>query len=127
MTSPAWFNSLGSVARRERVFAAMRKLGAESECYYENGRQLAPPHGSVAVGGGSFEQTLKGEVVASYLRAIRHGHTPLEALALAAAERTRHVEKWNTSRGRDYVVHRAEDAEQALLIRVHTTIEEAAR
>lgn len=104
------------------MFAEMRKQGDREQYYRGKARALAPPSGQLAIGGGSFEQTLKAEVIASYLRAVRIGGTPQYAFDSAAKDRSKHVEAWNKSRGSDYVVHRAAEAEQSLLEDLHRAI-----
>ena len=119
--SQLWYKIL-SDADRKTLFAEMRKQGDREQYFRDKGRMLAPPTGQVAIGGGSFEQTLKAEVIASYLRAIRNGGTPQYALDSAAKDRSKYVEAWNKSRGGDYVVHRNAEAEQSLLEDLHRSI-----
>lgn len=111
-----------SIDRREVLFQLMRQLGLESENHFEKARALTPPTAHIAVGGDAFEEILKGEVIASYLRVLRRGGTPEEALKRAKLERTSYVDNWNRSRGTDYQTHRALDAEQTLLERVHQQV-----
>lgn len=112
--------------RREALFARMRGLSLESEYRFAKARELTPPASTIVVGGADFDEVLKGEVIASYLRAIRQGKTPTEALAITEADRTSYVRKWNKRRGNDYVVHRSEtDAEQSLIERVHRQVMQA--
>ena len=119
--SQLWYKNL-SDEDQETLFAEMRKQGDREQHYRHRAMTLAPPSGQIAVGGGSFEQTLKAEVIASYLRAIRKGGTPQYALDCAAKDRSKYVEAWNKSRGGDYVVHRSTEAEQSLLEDLHRSI-----
>ena len=119
--SQLWYKNL-SDADREALFAEMRKQGDREQHYRNKATALAPPHGQIAVGGGSFEQSLKAEVIASYLRQIRNGGTPQYAFDCAAKDRSMYVEAWNKSRGNDYTVHRSTEAEQSLLEDLHRAI-----
>lgn len=119
--SDFWYKQL-SDTDREALFTEMRRWGDREISYRTQAQRLAPPGGTIAVGGGHFEQVLKAEVIASYLRALRQGETPQRALDIAAADRVKYVQRWNKSRGGDYVVHRAETAEQSLLEDLHRSI-----
>lgn len=96
--------------QREVVFAAMRKLGDIVTDWEQRGRKLLPPHGTLAVGGADFDYLLKAIVGEEYLRALRRGHTPAEALELAKVAGTEAVHKWNTteSKSRVSINHRSE-------------------
>jgi hypothetical protein len=107
---------------REKLFAAMRTIDARSQSYFNEAHKLTPRFGEIEIGGGRFEQQLKGDVLASYLRALRKGATPQESLTHAQNERTEYVKHWNKKRGNDYVVHRALDAEQSLIDWAHRLI-----
>lgn len=116
-----WYNDIGP-EKREKLFAAMRALDSEAQRQYEKAKKLTPPSGTIGVGGADFEELLKAEVISSYLRPLRNGKTPAEALANAEKDRTEFVKKFNQKRGKDYVVHRSETAEQSLIDRIHRTI-----
>ncbi len=80
---------------RESVYAAIRELGAKNEANWATGRRLSPPKGTVGVGGADFDYNLKAIVGDEYLRSLRRGTTPQEALVAAAAAGTEAVVKWN--------------------------------
>jgi hypothetical protein len=100
--------------KREALFAEMRRLDAKAQSNLNSGSQSRSGN-TVEMGGGLFEYRLKGEVINSFLRALRAGHRPIEAFHLAEIERTKIVQNWNTRRDKDYVTHRSEQAEQSLL------------
>lgn len=119
--SELWFMTL-SVADRESLFTTMRELGAQADSYFLRAQQLAPPAGAIAVGGGYFDEVLKAEIISSYLRALRQGETPQRALDITEKDRTKYVRAWNRSRGGDYVIHRADTAEQTFIEDIHRRV-----
>jgi hypothetical protein len=124
--SQLWYEQLSDMDR-QALFTEMRRQDKRKQYYRGEAQKLSPPFGMVACGGGSFEQTLKAEIIASYLRALRNGGTPQFALDCASKDRTKYVAAWNKSRGGDYVVHRCPQAEQALLEDLHRSIVNAVK
>lgn len=122
-TSPKkeWYATL-TPETREKLFAEMRSIDKDAQSYMQKGRDLSPRGGAIAVGGAHFEQTLKGEVISSYLRALRNGAEPKDALAKAETDRSSYVKTWNTQHSKDYVLQRADTAEQSLLEGIHRRV-----
>ena len=116
-----WYETLPT-DQRESLFAAMRALDTTAQQHRTYAAKLAPPAGTIAVGGAHFDEVLKAEVIEGYLRALRAGDSPRNALTAAEANRTAIVKSWNKSRGKDYVVHRAETAEQSLIESILRTV-----
>lgn len=73
-----WIESLYPL-EQERVFAAMRGIGERSEQVFIAMRKLGAPAGTIPVGAAAFDEFLKGEGPAVFLRALRNGATPSEA------------------------------------------------
>lgn len=97
-------------ANREPIFAAMRKLDDEVQRHYKTAQDLGPRHGTLSVGSADFDHQLKAGVGEEYLRTLRKGGTPDEALAAASKFGGEMVKKWNTSgsKGRVTISSRAE-------------------
>lgn len=115
--SSPWFKTLDEPTR-QKVFAYMRKLGNDETKLRENARKYSTPHGSVALGGADFEYNLKAECISTYLRVIRNGKTPVEALSITRLERTSLVKSFNASIS-DYHIQRELDAEETLIQNIH--------
>jgi hypothetical protein len=113
---PAYSGWYGSLApdKQQSLFAIMRELGETAETYHTKARNLMAPRGTVSVGGADFDYTLKAEVINSFLRALRIGDTPAEALAVAKSDMALVVKSFNARRG-DYVTSRSESSEQTML------------
>lgn len=82
-------------ADRENVFEAMRKIGDENEREWQRARDLSPRGASMSVGSADFDHTLKATVGDEYLRTIRKGGTPEDAMKSAIAAGSDAVKKWN--------------------------------
>lgn len=122
ITVQPYYDAIGPEAR-DRLFAVMRAIDTKAQDYFAAAARLAAPSGSIAVGGGQFEQVLKAEVLSSYLRILRRGGTPSEALANAEKDRRAFVLKWNAQRRGDHVVHRCPDtSEQSLIEDAHRRV-----
>jgi hypothetical protein len=121
-----WFETLAATPQ-QNLFSKMRYWGNVANRHFEKARELWPPYGWTAVGGAHFDEELKAVCIESYLRGLRKGETPAEALKSAEAERTAAVTRWNTSRGNDYQTHRSLTAEQTLLETIHRTIVKASQ
>lgn len=80
---------------REGVFAAMRRLGEHVDRWYADHRRLIPPIGTVGIGGADFDYLLKATCGFAYLRALRNGGTPAEALRAAENDGVECLQIWN--------------------------------
>lgn len=79
----------------ERKHAAMRAILDDVTREWERSRDLSPRGGTIALGSADFDHTLKAVVGDGYLRALRDGKTPDEALAAANADGLEAIKKWN--------------------------------
>lgn len=79
----------------ERKHAAMRAISEDVEGEWQKSRDLSPRGGMIALGSADFDHTLKATVGDGYLRAMRAGKTPDEALAAAKADGLDAIKKWN--------------------------------
>lgn len=87
---------------REEVFEVMRKLSLSSLYNWEKAREFGPRNNEVMVGGADFDFTLKATIIDSYLRILRKGGTPKEALQEAIKDGQECIDIWNnkTSKSR---------------------------
>lgn len=84
---------------RELVFATMRSIRAESDRYYTKGNELGRRAANqVAVGCADFDELVRGQSLAHYLRSISNGLTPTEALAEAKQEARSMITNHNAKR-----------------------------
>lgn len=80
---------------RDEVFEAMRQQADRNAREFEQAKRLGPTGGSLSVGSADFDHTLKGTVGEAYVRALRNGKTPDEALEEAKADGRDAIRKWN--------------------------------
>lgn len=92
-----WLGTL-SDETRERVFSSMRSIDLESNRYLNNAARLRAPAGSIPIGAAGFDEMIRYEILASYLRAIRKGSSPSEAENAAKLEARDIVESHNKQR-----------------------------
>ena len=95
---------------REEVFAAMRRLGEHVDRWYADHRRLIPPAGTVGIGGADFDYLLKANCGFAYLRVLRNGGSPADALKAAENDGAECLQIWNerTCRQRAFVSSREE-------------------
>ena len=111
MNNPNWLMSLGE-GPREKVFVVMRGLNDEVDKLEKKHRELSPRYGEIAAGGAHMDPFFKTEAIRGFLRSLRNGGTPEEAVAAGSTDADYAVEKWNKSRGRDYHTHRSAKGSQ---------------
>ncbi len=103
----------------------MREADSRAETYDKRYRELAPPFGSIAVGGAAWDEFGKANAIREFLRSIRNGKDIQEALVEAKMSATDSVQKWNASRGKDYHTHRAKTMFDSLLFSLSHTFQDA--
>jgi hypothetical protein len=88
-TEPPWHGF------RPAVFVLMRRIDAQAAAYDARARKLAPPAGSIPVGGAHFDEGLRRDVLWAFLRHLRRGATPALAAERALDESRAVVRSWN--------------------------------
>lgn len=106
MTTP-WYKTLPDP---EPVFVVMRAIEAQATALAQEARHLAGPGDRMAVGPGAFEPQLHAEALWAFLRHLRKGATPEDALTLAEADLVKVVKHHNSLRPNDFAWQRWEGA-----------------
>jgi hypothetical protein len=91
-----WLDSLSDNSR-EGAFASMRELSEIVERERSKARELGPVAGKVSVGSADFDHLLKAEVYDEFLRSLRKGYIPQDALENAKKTGREVVAKWNST------------------------------
>ena len=99
-----WYDTLDE-ATREKVFAVMRAIDAESQSFYASAQRLAPRYNEVAVGAADHDAAISGESRRAFLSYLRRGKTPDEAADLAKVACQRLIGEHN-GRCKDYMAQR---------------------
>lgn len=99
-----WYGTLDE-ATREKVFAVMRAIDAESQSFYASAQRLAPRYNEVAVGSADHDAAISGESRRAFLSYLRRGKTPDEAAELAKADCQKLIGEHNARR-KDYMAQR---------------------
>jgi hypothetical protein len=120
----SWYASI-TLERRKKLFGWMRATEAAAMRELRASRALEPAVGEIAVGAGAFDRFIQGEAPAEYLRALRRGKSPDEALAQAKAFARESVAKHNEKRARDVNWQRHAETADAKLEHLHRTLLEA--
>lgn len=92
----------------------MRAIRKRSDDYLSQSQRLAPPGGTIAVGGEHFDAFVKGEALAVFLRHLGRGESAEYAAGAARVFAREAVEKWNA--GREYQTRRAESVADAAIL-----------
>lgn len=106
-----WLDSL-TPDQREAAYVVMREIRNEADRANDQHRALLPPHGQIAVGGAHMDPFFRSEALNGFLSALGHGAQPFPAAEIGNTDANYAIEKFNKSRGNDYVVHRALNMEQ---------------
>ncbi len=109
-----WLDSL-TPAQVTAVHEMMRRIRAKADEANEQHRALSPPYGQIAVGGAHMDPFFRSEALNGFLRALSNGADPMSAVEIGNTDANYAIEKFNKSRGNDYVVHRAWDMERSHL------------
>ena len=99
-----WYDTLDE-ATREKVFAVMRAIDAESTANYAAATRLAPRYNEVAVGSADHDAAISGESRRAFLSYLRRGKTPDEAAEQAKLDCRRLIAEHN-ARCKDYMAQR---------------------
>jgi len=111
---------------KERIFAAMRAIDTRAQRYLETGNHMGRGTGmSIPIGAAHFDELLRGEVLCSYLRAIRKGASPTEAIDTAKAEIRSIIKSHNSKRAKDVCWQRADMAGDSTVEYAHRQILDA--
>jgi hypothetical protein len=120
----SWLESL-TEETRQRVFAVMRKVRDESTRYCEKGYTMNRGTGiTIPVGAAGFDEIVRGEVLASYLRALGKGQCPTEAIEYAKRE-AREMVKSHNGRRKDYTWQRADMTADSTVEYAHNRVVDA--
>jgi 2'-5' RNA ligase/predicted ABC-type ATPase/GNAT superfamily N-acetyltransferase len=112
---------------REALFAVMRKLDTEAERLENVARKNQGPFGTIPVGAAHFDDMLRSLAPGEYVRGLRKGMDPSEALASAKAEMRAAVEKHNKNRPKDINWKRDINSGQDRLLAIHRQVMEAVK
>lgn len=108
-----WLKELDE-PRRENVFAAMRRIDERAQQDEAHSRSRSPSWpGSIPVGAEYIDGRINADGAYAFLRALRQGKDPSEALKIATDEARSIVEAHNRRMGRDYILKRSEISGQA--------------
>ena len=124
-TSAKWYEQLPE-PQRESVFATMRAIRQRSDEFLQRERQLRPPTGSIAAGATGFDEFIRGEAIAVFLREIGRGKTPEAAEAATKAFTEDAVKTHNKKRPKDKNWARSPGTADSDIGRVRMEIEDAA-
>lgn len=104
----SWLDSL-TEETRQRVFAAMREIDTRAQRYFKNSADMTRGSGmSIPVGAAGFDEFIRGDSLASYLRGLRKGLSPTEAIEAAKANAREVVKSHNAKRAKDICWQRAD-------------------
>lgn len=84
-----WLDSLTN-EQRELVFAWMREKGDVAQALVDRGKELQGPSGSIPVGSAWFDVWIEGAVIEEFLRQLRKGRSPTDAVHCAQ----QHARSW---------------------------------
>jgi len=97
----SWLESL-TEETRQRVFAAMREIDTRAQRYYQNSTNMTRGTGmSIPVGAAGFDEFIRGDSLAAYLRGLRRGLAPTEAIESAKVAAREVVKSHNAKRAKD--------------------------
>ena len=111
-TQVVWYKTL-SPELREKLFEEMRRIGDEVLHLWQEHHALAPPTGTIAVGGAHMDSLFKAEAMSGFLYGLREGADIETARGIGVEQSRAAVAKWNAKR--EYQVHRWEDTAVAYL------------
>jgi len=121
----SWLESL-TEETRQRIFAAMREIDSRSQRYYQNSANMTRGTGmSIPVGAAGFDEFVRGDSLASYLRGLRKGLSPTEAIESAKIAARELVKSHNAKRAKDVCWQRADMTADSTIEYAHRQIVDA--
>lgn len=87
-----------SIDKREAAVAVIRECDVAIDRFYQSGGNLRTPGGMISVGSADADYFIKADALATFLRNIRNGKTPDEALAIAKNDAREMVTNHNKKR-----------------------------
>jgi len=121
----SWLASL-TEDTRQRVFTTMREIDTRSQRYYQNSANMTRGSGmSIPVGAAGFDEFIRGDSLAAYLRGLRKGLCPTEAIESAKVNAREVVKSHNARRAKDICWQRADMTADSTIEYAHRQIVDA--
>jgi len=118
----SWLESL-TEETRQRVFATMRDIDGRAQRYYQNSANMTRGSGmSIPIGAAGFDEFIRGDSLATYLRGLRKGLAPTEAIESAKVSAREVVKSHNTKRAKDVCWQRADMTADSTIEYAHQQI-----
>lgn len=125
MDTSSWLESL-TEETRQRIFATMRDIDARAQRYYQNSANMTRGSGmSIPVGAAGFDEFIRGDSLAAYLRGLRKGLCPTEAFESAKANARDVVKSHNAKRAKDICWQRADMTADSTIEYAHRQVVDA--
>src|SRR5260370_102532 len=118
----SWLESL-TEETRQRVFASMRDIDTRAQRFYQSSSKMTRGSGmSLPVGAAGVDEFVRGDSLASYLRGLRKGLSPTEALDSAKVTARELVKSHNSKRAKDICWQRADMTADSTIEYAHRQI-----